>query len=65
MTTVTWTPDRDGLLVDGQSVPWAEVTLSQIRAAAPFYASHAGVSEHRARVILLCEWERKQGHAYD
>jgi hypothetical protein len=55
MTTVTWTPDRDGLLV----------TLSQIRAAAPFYASHAGVSEHRARVILLCEWERKQGHAYD
>ena len=65
MTATAWTPDKDGLYLAGQAIPWAEVTLAQIRAAAPWYAEHAGVSEDRAQSILESEWVRRRGHACD
>ena len=65
MTAAPWPPGPDGLHLDGKVIPWPRVRPADIKAAAPDYARQAQIDRHRAWVVLVREWERWRGHAFD
>ena len=65
MAAAPWPPEADGLHLGSKVIAWERVSAADIRAAVPDYARQAKVDRHRAWAVLVREWERWRGHAFD